>query len=210
MGLTGLALLFAWVGGLYAAYGIAFVIFVTVVVIAEITSLEFEKGSAATWTLLLAALVVAIMERAHLSWGGILAALPGVALFVIAYFAIGACWSVVKWYFFTRMLREAYDAARKKVILEKGIAAGRDKVLVVRQLRENLHYTYRYGSDLIIPPDPSQHTSRILTWIGHWPFSLLWTLINDPVRRMVKAIYQRLKNVYRAIGKRAFAGVEDE
>lgn len=195
-------LLFAWVGGLYAAYGLLFILVVTVIVISEITFLEFENGTGATWTLVLAGIAVVILTNRQWSWAGVLASLPGIAVFLVAYFLIGACWSVVKWYFFTRVLREAYGEALKTLIAKKGST---DKASILNQMRAVLHYRYPV---LSIPPEPAEHTNRILTWIGHWPFSMLWTLINDPVRRIVRWLYQRLKNVYRAIGRSAFADID--
>lgn len=203
----GVALLFAWVGGLYAAYGILFILAVTALVISEIACLEFDNGTGATSTLLIAGGLALIVTRAQWTWAGLTMLIPRVAVFVIVYFLIGACWSVLKWYFFTRALREAYDVARLQVIGQRldPQATTTEQERILRQWRQNLGYRYR---NLTIPPDPADHTGRILMWIGHWPFSMLWTLINDPVRRIVEWLYGRLKNIYRAISKSAFADID--
>tara|TARA_Y100000034_G_scaffold103692_1_gene129575 strand:- start:45057 stop:45845 length:789 start_codon:yes stop_codon:yes gene_type:complete len=59
-------------------------------------------------------------------------------------------------------------------------------------------------------PHPKDHKARIMRWIGHWPWSMFWTILNDPLRRIGKAIYKRMTVILVAIGQKAFQGVEDD
>jgi hypothetical protein len=87
---------------------------------------------------------------------------------VTAYFSIGACWSVVKWWF-------------------------AEKARVRRAKRER-------GKDWrTARTQPATYKATVLVWIGYWPFSLVWTLINDPFKRLVRWIYDELLRVYQRI-----------
>jgi hypothetical protein len=59
-------------------------------------------------------------------------------------------------------------------------------------------------------PHPKDHKARIMRWMGHWPWSMLWTLINDPFRRICKMLYKRMTVILVDIAQEAFAGVEDD
>lgn len=174
--------LFGAVLATYAAWGLLFVGFLVVWTILEVTFLEFENGTGATWTLLVAAAAAWWMSAYHFSLVGALRLVPATLGYLAVYFLIGAGWSLVKWYFYTLRLRDEYNA-------------------------DPAHYRRVHRT---IPPSPTEYTKTILMWIGHWPFSLLWTLVNDPVKRIVRWIYARLQVVYAAISGHNFAGVKTE
>jgi hypothetical protein len=47
-------------------------------------------------------------------------------------------------------------------------------------------------------------------WMGHWPISALWTLINDPVRKALKAIYARIAGTLQRISDHLFSDIKDD
>jgi hypothetical protein len=53
---------------------------------------------------------------------------------------------------------------------------------------------------------PKLYKHRFLSWIGYWPWSLVWTLINDPLKRIVRRIYYELQGVYQRITDRVWKG----
>lgn len=59
-------------------------------------------------------------------------------------------------------------------------------------------------------PHPKNHKASIMRWGGHWPWSMFWALLNDPIRWVGKQIYKRMSILLVAIGQREFAGVEDD
>jgi len=194
----------AGVFGLYAAWGIAFVILAAAIVIAEISFLEYENGKGATLTLLIAGAAVALASPQQISIGWALSLIPQAARFGVYYFAIGGLWSIAKWYFYTLDLRSRYDAFRER---ENGIGGDiKNKGQWIGRVRTELYG--HSGRAKSFPPNAQEHASTILMWIGHWPFSMVWTLVNHPVRRVVRWIFARLRKVYYAISKHNFAGVE--
>lgn len=124
----------------------------------------------------------------------LLAAQPHLIVFgCVAFFVLGTVWAVVKWWFFVRDLADKRREQIAKADLLGGAPGKNIKV---------------FG--LITKPVVRDHKSRIMTWMCFWPFSMVWTLINDPIRRIFKAIYSRIKGMLQRIADRAFEGLEPE
>ena len=97
-----------------------------------------------------------------------------------AYFAIGAAWSVVNWWFAeTSRARRARDEFK-------------------RRPRVSIALTWEEWS-ANKRTSPANYQSDILWWISFWPFSVVWTLLNDPFRRLCRRIYDELQGVYQRI-----------
>lgn len=90
---------------------------------------------------------------------------------LVAYFAAGTLWSMLKWIFWLREIKRA---------LEK---AGSSKLMAE-------YYELSYNKE------------RVTHWIIYWPFSALWTLINDPVRKLANAIADQFAGTYNSISKK--------
>lgn len=52
--------------------------------------------------------------------------------------------------------------------------------------------------------------SRIYSWIGHWPFSMIGSLFGDFLSRIVKSIYRALSNLYDKMANNIFKDFESE
>jgi len=52
--------------------------------------------------------------------------------------------------------------------------------------------------------EPATYKATVLVWIGYWPFSLVWTLLNDPFKRLVRWIYDELQRIYQRITDRVW------
>jgi hypothetical protein len=57
-------------------------------------------------------------------------------------------------------------------------------------------------------PQPRKHKARILTWMTYWPWSFIWTMLNDPIKRFFKAIYYRLAAFLARMSDKMFADAE--
>jgi hypothetical protein len=58
-----------------------------------------------------------------------------------------------------------------------------------------------------IKPSAVRHKSSITQWIAFWPISFVWTMINDPVRKVVNWIFSRIKGTFQRMSDAMFAGV---
>lgn len=59
-----------------------------------------------------------------------------------------------------------------------------------------------------IAPVANDHKTEIISWIIYWPFSLLWYLIDDPLKKFGKFLYRNLVSIYDKMSKRMFADLD--
>lgn len=99
-----------------------------------------------------------------------------VMVYACVYVGIGIGWGIVKWLFY---LHNVADDIKD--------------------------YAHRYGTTLSpteskrkwdVRTDPKDNKSRITMWMLYWPWSALWTLTNDPIRRFFNMVYRLLTNTY--------------
>lgn len=165
--------------------------FFTLACLADIICLEIEKEGWGTSLLLLGSmfLVWVGMGVNPFSWAWNNYA--ELLRFAAGYLAIGGVWSVVKWTLFLVNLKVEYakefSAANRRA--EEG---GYAKPPLKRPRKS-------YASE---------NKVRILSWIGHWPFSMLGTLCGEVLTRIVKTIYNLLSGFYDQIGKAIFREID--
>ncbi len=108
-----------------------------------------------------------------------------IILALLGYFVLGTLWSVVKWFFFLK---------RK-----------------VREF-ENSSSDYKFDDDGTLKeqylPKAREHRATILLWMSWWPFSALWTLLNDPFRQAFEWIADVLEQTFDRMSASAFSGVK--
>ena len=134
---------------------------------------------------------------------------------VIGYVVIGIIWSMIKLRFYETKRRSKYDALKRAFFILHDVPD--DTVNVPEELKsdwatylekngpsyDRMYYLRNFN-------DPTQHQGRIVSWIGYWPFSLAFTILNDPLRKIGNAIFESLKGTYAAIIKSAWKGVEGD
>ncbi len=52
------------------------------------------------------------------------------------------------------------------------------------------------------------NSGKIIYWMMYWPFSLVWTFIDQPVKKMFTRIFNMLKKTYEKIAANATKGIE--
>jgi len=120
-------------------------------------------------------------------------------IYVGVYFAAGVPWSFVKWFSFLYRFRDEYRETKEsfKTAFDK---------------REKMHAASGFGADVARPsldeafkhahprfakrPTAAENKSRIVAWMSLWPLSMVGTLLNDPVRRLVNFLFNRFKKLY--------------
>lgn len=96
----------------------------------------------------------------------------------VGYILAGVAWSVAKWYFFVLRARDKW-----------------------------LEDSKRYHNSLEIPK-ASNYKGRITSWMFYWPFSAVWTLLNEPVRRIFINLFRNLEATYNRISANVFMNEE--
>ncbi|MBI2473417.1 hypothetical protein HYV70_02595 [Candidatus Uhrbacteria bacterium] len=59
-------------------------------------------------------------------------------------------------------------------------------------------------------PSMENHKKRILMWMTWWPWSLTWTILNDPIRRIFQALLEALKGEFQRRAEKAFRRIDDD
>jgi hypothetical protein len=47
--------------------------------------------------------------------------------------------------------------------------------------------------------DVKENKEKILNWMVYWPLSAIWTLLNDPIKKMFKKIFGRIDNLFQGM-----------
>jgi cell division protein FtsW (lipid II flippase) len=106
--------------------------------------------------------------------------------FIAAYLFMGAIWARGKWEFFIRAMKRDY--------LESG-NGGKSTFYWRKQTQS-------------IPPKIADNKYRFMLWLTYWPASMLWTLIDDPIRRLFSWIYRTMANSLQKSSDSVFSDVE--
>ncbi|MDO8599090.1 MAG: hypothetical protein Q7S02_03195 [bacterium] len=177
--------------------------FWTLAVIASIILLvtaEYEKPGWATITCIATGVILAFFGDFNVLTETVEHPLTALAVFG-GYIVVGVLWSFGKWWFYVHRLKREYVKERNGFL--KGHHATSMSQALKTRWRENNQYRQ-------FPPKAKNHRSRILTWMMYWPWSAVWTLINDPIRRLFREIFEWIQGIYEHIVQRAFADVADD
>jgi hypothetical protein len=172
------------------------------------TFVEFENGVGATISLVVFAgclqwlgnvdIIRYVLEHPIYAAGGLL-----------AYFSLGAVWACIKWWIYCHNLLEEYNDAKHEWLRDKG--ATDTSVVPEDWRREWSDYVYRNFPKLRkLPPIVREHKARIMRWMALWVISMVWSLINDFLKGIWKAIYRNIAMSLQAIADKVFAHMRDE
>lgn len=126
-----------------------------------------------------------------------------------AYFALGAVWGVVKWWIFCRDRLEEYEEARDAFLKRNGQPSG-TKVVPPELRKEWKYYLDRTSKDIAQTPQVREHKSKIMRWMTFWVVSIVWSFINDFVKRVFRTIYQKLSNFLQRISDNMFGSMKED
>lgn len=203
----------AFAAGLLIFGSTSFYVILSLVALGIVCALEYEKVWGATLTALATIFLVIFCN------GGIANFftytynhLLSVLLYVAGYFLVGAAWSAGKWWFYTKNLSDKYLEIRGQFLRSCNVRSDNFSsnsplpAELKEKWEESLKNSYsHYGHSFTlnssggVVPNAYDHKSTILMWMGHWPLSMFWTLMNDPVKRLLKFMYARLARLYEYI-----------
>jgi hypothetical protein len=189
----------------------AFVILELVLLFAFI---EYENGVGATVSLIIFACCLQWLGDVNLI--GFVVANPLKLLAVVAaYFVLGGAWGAVKWWILIGDRLHEYKELKEEFLVARGLPAGTKVVPAERKAewKEKLehHRDYSRGGGLLSDaPRVRSNKGRILRWMTFWPVSLIWSIINDFVKRIFRSIYHRIAGVLQRMSDNMFRGVQDD
>lgn len=131
---------------------------------------------------------------------------------VLAYFALGLTWGIVRWYFFCLDRIRRYTEEKNKFLEHKGLAKG---IVIPEDLRLEWskwidHVSSPLRDRLCDAPKVRDNKNRILSWMTFWIPSMIWFFINDFVKRVFKEIYQFVHGFLQRMADNMFAHVSDD
>ncbi len=152
---------------------------------------EFAESESGTALITIAGLIglyfITTPSGAAYTWMG--DNLVGTAFYIAAYFGIGAVYSVVKWW---RYLLNRIDKFKEQ------------------NTPDSYNYTSRLEDFIAGTPTFTRRKSLISLWIGYWPVSVVWTLINDPITKLINFIFSQLRGMYESIAQHVFKDLNAE
>ncbi len=128
---------------------------------------------------------------------------------VVSYFVFGVLNARYKWgklvYKMRQELNDEVSSFLKSHDLE-GTAIPAD---LENKWVEWLHrndYSRRVGKDYDCSKKPllKQHKAQIITWMAYWPWSVFWTLLNDPIRWAFEEVYTGIAKWFQSVADEAF------
>lgn len=131
---------------------------------------------------------------------------------VLAYFVLGAVWGIIKWSIFCHDVLEEYEDAKSEWLRDRGQPSGTK--VVPPELRadwsrhlNNQTNAYRGGKYIRLGEAPlvRNHKSQIMRWMTFWVVSIIWSFINDFVKRVFRSIYQWMAEFLQRISDNMFA-----
>jgi hypothetical protein len=115
-----------------------------------------------------------------------------------AYFFIGAVWGIVKWALHVRRQAVKYKERRLEFLIRAGI----EEATLNTPVPDNLKERWQGMGGNLAKPLVRQNKKMILTWMGFWPASVIWSIIDEPWRY----IYDALHSLLQKISDKIYAG----
>jgi hypothetical protein len=121
------------------------------------------------------------------------------------FFILGALWSIVKWWFFVKRNALKYRELRMDWLCEMGLENVNldtpvpDSLKKLWDNRASGSYS-NSGSIDTHAPLARTHKKKIINWMIWWPFSMFWTLIDEPWR----LIYEAMTRLFQKISNRVY------
>lgn len=172
-----------------------FWVIVCLELVALFAFVEFENGIAATISLLVFAACLQFLGDINII--SYIANNPWATFGLIAaYFLIGTTWGTIKWWLYCSDRLEQYNERREEFLRGRGEDVNQP---VPSHLREEWKRVIGKGDrspfsseTLADPPLAKNHKSDIIRWMSFWFISVVWTFVNDFVKRVFTRIYRNI------------------
>jgi uncharacterized membrane protein YgaE (UPF0421/DUF939 family) len=195
---------------------------VVVEVIFLFAVLAHDKGTAASISLVIFAILLLVAGVDYISF---FKTNPSYLIYTaLIYFPIGIMWAIFKWFMLVLDRKTEYKEFKAEFLKNLGLDGllttfpmTQESVNNGRMTQEHLDkwkrslqssYSYRRGKNTI--PQAREYKYDIMRWLGYWPFSLIWTLLSDFVKRVARAIYNIISGLLQDISDKIFADVKDD
>lgn len=150
-----------------------FWVLISLAILLILISTEMEESNSWGWLIVMVTLALLYVGgNRELLTNGLLYIKdnPGVILIILLiYIVVGVVWSFIKWYFF------------------------------LLGLKDKIHSWTNIDSYTKCKFEASYNKERIINWMIYWPISAIWTLINQPIRKIFNRIYTGVEKQFQRI-----------
>ncbi len=119
-------------------------------------------------------------------------------MYFLGYLGLGVIWGFIKWISYSFQMKDEFLEFKKNYV--EYVRA--DKTVITAERKFSL-INYSCEQDTAAPP-ASRHKSKIICWMTYWPWSAVWTIINDPVKRFFVFVYNRIGGLFDKISNAIF------
>lgn len=127
-------------------------------------------------------------------------------IIVSSYFALGFIWSFVKWAIFVNKKAIEYKKKRMDFLEKNDIKLVTVDTPIPTILREKWQRQIGFGYE---KPKLEQSIKTVSNWVIYWPTSLIWSLLNDFIKKTVNIVIFRIRSLYNLITANAFKSISD-
>jgi len=121
---------------------------------------------------------------------------------ITAYVVCGLVWSGIKWALFVNTEAEKQKDTWRYFLKNNNLPSSTKK-LTLRKKRDWDSSNYHKK------PMFSGNKKKITIWVTYWPLSLIWSLLNDFVKKLMHLIVIRFHKVYEAIANKAYKEIDN-
>lgn len=123
---------------------------------------------------------------------------------ILGYLAIGATWSVYRWYVINKNITNNYNEFIQDFLKTNAVSAVENLSEQQKSsLKENLKYEAYTAIDgewrIKSAPTVADNKSLIISWMSFWPISILIYLLAEIVIDVFKNIFNKLKKFYQKV-----------
>lgn len=132
--------------------------------------------------------------------------------YAILYYLIGISYSIFKWKLFCNNKRDKYNAIKNKFLKSNNISGTAIPQHLIKEWNWELHCEVN-SDDLNEYKNGIQfhnYIEQCITWALYWPCSLLWTLLDDPLRKLFTYTINQIKNIYDSIAARTMTDIKQD
>jgi hypothetical protein len=128
-----------------------------------------------------------------------------IVLGLLVYCLVGTFWCIAKWWLYVRDQKYRFLEA-KSAFLRSNRIEGNE---IPADKWTEFKSVISYGANLVdLKPQVGDHKARVYLWLCYWPWSFVWTVLNDPVRKIFQNIYLSIRDHLQRISDSVWADVE--
>jgi len=118
--------------------------------------------------------------------------------YAAAYLAIGFLWTFVKWWRYVAKRQEPYNKARAEFVKYHDLDPDEP---IDKALLDSFRISFGRGKLFELQSlTVEENMVLVCDWILFWPFSMVVTLLDDPMRKLIVLGIVLFKSVYKKIG----------